>query len=107
EREAMRTWLDCCERAARSVSVDAAEDALRAECIELPAGSIESADRQFTVRMARNYPTADDFSRLAVHRRADGYLIRLGDVARVEKGTEEDRNLFRGRSEERRGGKQG
>ncbi len=27
---------------------------------------------------------------------ADGYLVRLGDVARVERGTEEDRTFFRG-----------
>src|SRR5690606_1593470 len=27
---------------------------------------------------------------------ADGHLTRLGDIAKVEKGTEEDRNLFRG-----------
>lgn len=95
-RYAMRIWLDRRELAARNLTVNDIEDALRAENIELPAGSIESEDRQFTVRMARNYLTAEDFARLAVHRGEDGYLIRLGDVARVEKGTEEDRNMFRG-----------
>src|SRR5690606_36987430 len=103
KRYAMRIWLDRRELAARNLTVNDVEDALRAENIELPAGSIESADRQFTVRMARNYLTADDFSRLAIHRGADGYLIRLGDVARVEKGTDDDRNRFGGHGANRVG----
>src|SRR5690606_25293786 len=70
--------------------------ALRAENVELPAGSIESDTRQFTVRMARNYLTAEDFNQLVLRRGDDGYLVRMGDVARVERGTEEDRTLFRG-----------
>lgn len=96
QRYAMRVWLDRRQLAARNLTVNDVEAALRAENIELPAGSIESKERQFTVRMARNYLTAKDFSQLVVKRGDDGYLIRLGDVARVEKGTEEDRNLFRG-----------
>ncbi|WP_111643042.1 efflux RND transporter permease subunit [Marinimicrobium alkaliphilum] len=96
QRYAMRIWLDRQELAARGLTVNDVEDALRAENVELPAGSIESADRQFSVRMARNYRTPDDFSRLVLYQGDDGYLIRLGDVARVEKGTEEDRNTFRG-----------
>ncbi|HRX74858.1 MAG TPA: efflux RND transporter permease subunit, partial [Hyphomonas sp.] len=39
--------------------------------------------------------TPDQFANLVIDR-GDGYLVRLGDVARVERGTEEDRNLFRG-----------
>jgi len=96
QRYAMRVWLDRRELAARNLTVDDVESALRSENIELPAGSIESIDRQFTVRMARGYRTVDQFSALVVKRGDDGHLIRLGDIAKVEKGTEEDRNLFRG-----------
>jgi multidrug efflux pump len=96
QRYAMRIWLDRRALAARQLTVENIENALRAENIELPAGSIESVERQFTVRMARNYMNAGDFEQLVVHRADDGYLVRLGDVARVEKGTEEDRTLFRG-----------
>jgi multidrug efflux pump len=95
-RYAMRIWLDRRELAARKLTVNDIEQSLRAENIELPAGSIESADRLFTVRMARNYLTAKDFAALVIGRGDDGYLIRLGEVARVERGTEEDRTLFRG-----------
>lgn len=96
QRYAMRVWLDRRALAARNLTVNDVEAALRAENVELPAGSIESSERQFTVRMARNYREAEDFNQLVIKRGDDGYLIRLGDVARVEKGTVEDRNLFRG-----------
>ncbi len=96
QRYAMRVWLDRRELAARNLTVNDVETALRAENVELPAGSIESLERQFTVRMARTYRTVDQFNQLVVSRGPDGHLIRLGDIAKVERGTEEDRNLFRG-----------
>ncbi|MGB5562282.1 MAG: efflux RND transporter permease subunit [Sedimenticolaceae bacterium] len=93
---AMRIWLDRRELAARGLSVSDVEAALRAENLELPAGSLDSVDRQFTVRVARTFHAADDFARLVLARGEDGYLVRLGDVARVEKGAEETRTFFRG-----------
>jgi len=93
---AMRVWLDRNELAARGLTVTDVEAALRAENLELPAGGIESVDRQFGVRMSRAFEEADDFARLVLARGRDDYLVRLGDVARVERGTEEDRTFFRG-----------
>ena len=96
QRYAMRIWLDRQELAARSLTVSDVENALRAGNVELPAGEVESIERQFTVRVQREFENADDFRRLVIAEGADGYLVRLGDVARVEKGTEEDRTFFRG-----------
>jgi len=96
QRYAMRAWLDRNELAARNLTVNEVEAALRAENVELPAGSIESSQVHFTVRVDRAFRNADDFRKLVIGRNADGYLVRLGDVARVERGTEEDRTLFRG-----------
>ncbi|NEX20346.1 efflux RND transporter permease subunit [Thiorhodococcus mannitoliphagus] len=93
---AMRVWLDRKALAARGLTVADVEDALRAENLELPAGEVESIDRQFTVRVNRNFNSAEDFARLVLARGEDGYLVRLSDVARVERGTEEDRTFFRG-----------
>jgi multidrug efflux pump len=93
---AMRIWLDRRELAARGLTVADVEAALRAENLELPAGSIDSGMRQFTVRIKRNFRTADDFAQLVLARGSDGYLVRLGDVARVERGAAEDRLFFRG-----------
>ncbi len=95
---AMRIWLDRRALAARGLTANDVENALRAENVELPAGSIESVDRQFTVRVERAFSNSEDFSSLVLKRGADGHLIRLGDVGRVEKGTVEDRSFFRGNS---------
>jgi multidrug efflux pump len=93
---AMRVWLDRTAMAARGLTVVDIERALRAENVELPAGSIESTDRQLTVRVERSFRTPEDFRRLVVAEGEDGYLVRLGEVARVEKGAVEDRTFFRG-----------
>ncbi len=93
---AMRVWIDRRALAARGLTVNEIESALRSENIEAPAGSIESDTRQFTVRIDRAFRTAEDFANLVIAEGDDGYLVRLGDVARVERGTEEDRTMFRG-----------
>ncbi len=93
---AMRVWLDRQALAARGLTVDEVEEALRAENLELPAGGVESRQRQFSVRTERTFQTAEDFARLTLAQGKDGSLVRLGDVARVELGTDEDRISFRG-----------
>jgi multidrug efflux pump len=92
----MRIWLDRNKLAARGLTVTDVENALRTENVELPAGSIDSVERQFTVRIKRQFLTAGDFSRLVIAKGSDGHLTRLGDVARVERTAEEDRLFFRG-----------
>jgi len=93
---AMRIWLDRVALAAQRLTVADVEEALRSQNVELPAGSIESRERQFTLRLDRGYHTPEDFRKLVIRRGEDGHLVRLGDVARVEKGAVEDRVRFRG-----------
>ena len=93
---AMRIWLDRTALAARGLTVADVEAAIRAENVELPAGSIESRSRQFTVRTERAFREPEDFRQLVLRQGEEGYLVRLGDVARVEKGSVEDRTFFRG-----------
>ncbi len=96
---AMRIWLDRKALAARNLTVADIESALRSENIELPAGIVESDTRQFTVRTERTFRKPEDFANLVIaHGQSaqGGYLVRLADVARVEKGTVESRTLFRG-----------
>lgn len=95
-RYAMRVWIDRTALAARNLTVTDVEDALRRQNVELPAGTIQSLDQQFTVRVNRKFLTEADFRSLVVRRGADGFLVRLGEVARVELGAEEPRRLFRG-----------
>ncbi len=92
----IRVWLDRIQLAARGITVADVENALRTENVELPAGSIDSKDRQFTVRIKRTFRTAEEFSKLVISKGDDAHLTRLGDVARVERTAEEDRLFFRG-----------
>ncbi|MGF1544417.1 MAG: efflux RND transporter permease subunit [Parvularculaceae bacterium] len=93
---AMRIWLDRKAMAASDVTVSDVEARLRAENVELPAGSIESSSRVLTVRLDRAFRTAEHFAALVLSEGRDGYDLRVGDVARVELGTVEDRTFFRG-----------
>ncbi|GAA0361331.1 efflux RND transporter permease subunit [Bowmanella denitrificans] len=93
---AMKVWLDRNAMAARNITVSDIEQIIRAENVELPAGVIESDDRDFEVRVARTFLTPDDFSKLTIKAGEDGYLVRLGEVARVELAAEDDETEFRG-----------
>ncbi len=93
---AMRIWIDRNELAARNLTVTDIENALRAENVEMPAGDIESRDMQFVARVERSFRTPENFNNLVLAKGEDGYLVRLDDVARVEKGVVEDRTMFRG-----------
>jgi multidrug efflux pump len=95
-RQAMRVWLNTEALAARGLTPDDVDAALRSQNIELPAGQIESFERDYTMRVARGYRTAAEFGRLPVGRAGDARLTRLEDVARVEVGAEDDRRIFRG-----------
>lgn len=93
---AMKVWLDRNAMAAREITVADIERVIRSENVELPAGEVESNDRDFEVRVARSFLTPDDFADLTVKAGADGYLIKLGEVAKVELASEDDETQFRG-----------
>ncbi len=93
---AMRVWLDRRAIAARGLTVSDIERAVRTENVETPAGSLTSQDLIFTARIDRPFRTPEEFSQLVVAKGDDGVVVRLGDVARVEFGAEEDRSIFRG-----------
>jgi len=94
KRYAMRVWVDRKALAARGLTAEDIENALNSENVELPAGRLESLDREFTMRVKRGYATPDDFRKLVIHRGDDGYLVRLGDVARIEVAPETLRDRF-------------
>ena len=87
-RYAMRIWLDRQAMAARDVTVADVEQALQNQNVEFPAGRVESTRKEFTVRVMRSFDSAEDFGLLVVRQGRDGHLIRLRDVAVVERGAE-------------------
>ena len=94
-RPSMRVWLDRLDLAARGLTVTDIENALRRENLELPAGRIENASREFRVRLERAYSTPADFQALVLGQGPDGHLIRLGEVAKVELAPRNTRELMR------------
>ena len=93
-RYSMRIWLDRSRLAAYSLTPADVEDALLEQNVEVPSGRIESIDREFTVLSQTDLRTPEQF-RDIVLKDADGYLVRLGEVARVEIGAEQERNMSR------------
>ena len=94
QRYAMRIWLDRDAMAARGIVAGDIDTALRTQNVELPAGSIESAQRDFTLRVDRDFVSPEQFALLPLRKGEDGYVVRLGDVAKVELGTAERRAYY-------------
>ncbi|WP_240126583.1 efflux RND transporter permease subunit [Thermomonas alba] len=99
QRYAMRVWLDGDKLAARGLTAADVEGALRAENVELGAGRIESADRDFILRVARDYTSPGQFAELPLGKGRDGYVVRLGDVARVALESAERRAWYHSNGE--------
>lgn len=95
-RYAMRIWLDPDALAARNLTVIDIENALSSRNVELPGGFLESSESELTVRIERGYLSPEDFERLPLSTTDNGTIIRLGDVAEVERSALEPRNVFRG-----------
>ncbi|MCZ8112484.1 MAG: efflux RND transporter permease subunit [Betaproteobacteria bacterium] len=93
-RFAMRVWLDPDRLAAYRLTVQDVEDALRRQNLEVPAGRIESAQREFSVTARTDLNRASEFEQVAL-RTVNGYTVRLGDVARIEEGPQSERSRVR------------
>ena len=91
-RYAMRIWLDRERLAAHSLTVQDVENALRSQNVELPSGRIESTEREFTVLSRTGISTPEQFREVIV-KVASGHQVKLGDVARVELGAQDERRV--------------
>ena len=80
---AMRVWLDRDRLAAYNLTPVDVENALLQQNIELPAGRVESQQREFTVTARTDLNTPQEFAAVVV-KRAAGYPVRLRDIGRVE-----------------------
>ena len=93
-RFAMRVWLSPSELAARGLTPGDVEQAIQTRSVEIPAGRIESERREFSVRYLGEMRTPEEFADLTVSN-TGGRLVKLGDVARVEPGPEDERSVVR------------
>ncbi len=90
----MRVWIDPDRLAAYRLTVQDVEDALRRSNLEVPAGRIESSQREFNVTAATDLQTPQQFREVTI-RTVNGQAIRLGDVARVVQGPQDERSSVR------------
>src|SRR6185503_14141148 len=93
-RFSMRVWLSPREMAARGLTAQDIENAIRSRSVEIPAGRIESARREFSVRYLGEMKTPAEFADLTVAS-GENQLVKLGDVARVEAGPKDERSVVR------------
>ncbi len=93
-RFAMRIWLDPKRLAGFELTPLDIESALRRQNIEIPAGRVESQQREFTVLAETDLNEPYEFEAIII-KETDEFLVRLGDVARVELGADNAR--FRAR----------
>jgi multidrug efflux pump len=90
----MRIWLDPDKLAAYQLTTQDVEDALRRQNLEVPAGRIESQQREFSVTARTDLNTVAQFSEVAL-KASQGYTVRLKDVARIEQAAASERSSVR------------
>ena len=93
-RYSMRVWVRPEALSARGLTVQDVENAITARNVEIPAGRIESTQREFSVRSLGELKTPQEFGELAVASQGT-QLVKLKDVATVALGPEDDRSIFR------------
>ena len=91
---AMRIWLDPDKLAAYRLTVQDVEDALRRQNLEVPAGRVESQQREFSVTARTDLNTVPQFEQIVV-RTLSGFSVRLSDVARVQQAPASERSSVR------------
>ena len=94
-RYAMRVWIDNDRLTAQNLTVTDVAMALEQQNVDIPSGRIEGLDREFTVRSLGELTSEEAYRRLVVAPRTGSEPVRLGDVARVESGPEDDRKIVR------------
>src|SRR5215467_7540064 len=91
---AMRIWVNPDTLANLGVTVTDIINAVKAQNKVNPAGQVGGepvpAGQQFTynVRAPGRLPTAAEFDQIVIRAQSDGGILRLGDVARVEMGSQ-------------------
>jgi multidrug efflux pump len=90
----LRVWLDAARMEAHGVTASDVLAAIKREHVEVPAGRIESGDREVNVRMRGEAIDVNAFANLVVAEH-EGAAVRLKDLGAVEDGLEDRRRISR------------
>lgn len=91
---AMRVWLDPDRLAAYKLTTQDAEDAIRRSNLEVPAGRIESSQREFSVTSNTDLSNPAQFGEIVI-KTVNGFPVKLRDVARIQEGAADERTSVR------------
>ena len=91
---AVKIALEPVRMAAHQVTVAEVKNALMQQNIDVPSGQIKSTNRYYTVVTHARLQDAKHFSDLVIAKR-NNQLIRLGEIARITVGSENEDNLLR------------
>lgn len=88
----MRVWLDPNRLRARGLTTTEVVAAIREQNVQVAAGQIgqppapQTQELQLSVNVPGRLSEIEDFERIVIKTTADGRLVRLGEVARIELG---------------------
>ena len=93
-RISMRIWLDPAKLAAYRITPQDVEEALRRQNVEIPAGRIESNQREFSVLSQTDLQSPEQFDAIVI-RDVSGYPVRIRDVGRAQVAPVDERVIGR------------
>lgn len=93
-RIAMRIWLDPKKLAGYKLTPQDIENALREQNVEIPAGRIESKDREFTVLSESDLKTPEQFNNIIIKNNGTKF-VRIKDIGHAEVAPEDVRRTTR------------
>jgi multidrug efflux pump len=91
---AMRVWLDPGKLAGFRLTTQDIEDAVRRNNLDVPAGRIESQQREFSVTSQTGLVGANQFGDIVI-KTVNGFPVKLRDVAQVQEGPADERSTVR------------
>ncbi|PVE42462.1 efflux RND transporter permease subunit [Limnohabitans planktonicus] len=91
---AMLVSLDHARLSSYKLTPQDVEDAIRRSNLELPAGRIESSNREFSVSSQTDLTRPGQFGDIVI-RNANGFSVKLRDVAQIKEDAANDRSMVR------------
>jgi multidrug efflux pump len=94
QRYSMRLWIDPSKMAGYGVTTLDIRNAVEAENVELPSGSIEGNTVELSIRTMGLMLSAEDFNNLVI-RESDNNIIRFKDIGHAELYPEDIKNILK------------
>jgi multidrug efflux pump subunit AcrB len=94
----LRVWVSAKKLHEYALSAGDIVDTIRGEHVELPAGRIETKEKEFNVRTLGEAPSAEEFGRINISRRGGAPNFRplaLSQIATIEDGVADIRSRSR------------